>query len=609
MKRRFVSLFLVCCVIAVLLLNSCATQTAQTTTSPPATTTAAPTTSTPLPPAKTTPAAEVPKYGGTLIDVLTADPTMFDSGARSGGTALGGTVYEAYLTMDWTRGPAGSGITNLTTGANYVEDHLGPMLAESWQMPQVGIWKFQIRQGVRWQQTNTDAGRLMNGRAMTVDDVVSSWNRLKADPRSWGNVSQPAIMKASTIEKTGPWEVTIKTPVDPWTSFTWVVFGAGFLRQYPPEVVAKYGDVQDWHNAVGTGPFILIDFVPGSSLTFKKNPNYWGTDPVGPGKGNPLPYVDTYKQLVIPDLSTRLAGLRTAKIDFMSDIVLDDADNLIKANPDMKYVTYLSNNPWVIGMRRDKSDNPLSSAKVRQALMLATDFNAFRNDLFKGQGDIDVYPVNKQVASLYQPLSEMPQAVQDLFKYNPDKAKQLLKDAGYPNGFKTSVITVNTAERVDELSIFKGMWAKVGIDLTIDSRESGVYTSIANARSHENMIYRSPFQTFSIQLFLSGLRGSSTFNGSYVNDPIGSDPFIEERYSRLQQNIFVDNPAAYKAYRELKPYVLENVFYLPRPTPNTYVLWWPWLKNYYGQGTPTMMPFGLAKFFWIDVALKQQMGH
>ncbi len=532
MKRRIVSLFLVCCVIAALLLNSCGTQTAQTTTSPPATTTTTPPASTTSTPVKTTPAAEAPKYGGTLIDVLTADPTMFDSGARSGGTALGGTVYEAYVTMDWTRGPAGSGITNLTTGANYVEDHLGLMLAEAWQMPQVGVWKFQIRKGVHYQQTNTDAGRLMNGRELTVDDVVSSWNRLKADPRSWGNVSQPAIMKASSIEKTGPSEVTIKTPVDPWTSFTWVVFGAGFLRQYPPEVVAKYGDVQDWHNAVGTGPFILIDFVPGSSLTFKKNPNYWGTDPIGPGKGNPLPYVDAYKQLIIPDLSTRLAGLRTAKIDFMSDIVLDDADSLIKANPDMKYVTYLSNNPWVIGMRRDKSDNPLSSVKVRQALMLATDFNAFKNDLFKGQGDIDVYPVNKQVASLYQPLSGMPQAVQDLFKYNPDKAKQLLKDAGYPNGFKTSVITVNTAERVDELSIFKGMWAKVGIDLAIDPRESGVYTSIANARSHENMIYRSPFQTFSIQLFLSGLRGSSTFNGSYVNDPIGSDPFIEERYTR-----------------------------------------------------------------------------
>ncbi len=609
MKRKGVLPSLVCGVIAALLMVSCGAQNTQTTSVSPTTSkTASPTNPTPTPSA-TAPSVESPRYGGTLIDVLTADPTMFDSGARSGGTALGGTVYEAYLTMDWTRGPAGSGITNLTTGANYVEDHLGLMLAEAWSMPQVGVWKLQIRRGVHYQQTNTDAGRLMNGREMTVDDVVSSWNRLKADPRSWGNVSQPAIMKASSIEKTGQWEVTIKTPVEPWTSFTWVVYGAGFLRQYPPEVVAKYGDVQDWRNSVGTGPFILLDFVPGSSLTFKKNPNYWGTDPVGPGKGNQLPYADAYKQLVIPDLSTRLAALRTGKIDFMSDIVLDDAATLMKANPDMKYVSSLSNNPWVIGMRRDKADNPLSNVKVRQALMLATDFEAFKKDLFKGQADIDIYPVNKQVASLYAPLTEMPQTLQDLFKYSPDKAKQLLRDAGYPNGFKTSVVTVNTAERIDELSIFKGMWAKVGIDLTIDPKESGVYTSIANARSHENMIYRSPFQTFSIQLFLSGLRGSSTFNGSYVDDPIGSDSFIEERYNRLQQNIFVDNPAAYKAYRELKPYVLENVFYIPRPTPYTYVFWWPWLNNYYGQGTPTMMPFGLAKFFWIDQALKQQMGH
>ena len=125
MKRRIVLLSLVYVVISALLLVSCGTQTTQTTTSPSTTTTTAPPTSTPLPPVKTTPTAEVPKYGGTLVDVLTADPTMFDSGARSGGTALGGTVYEGYLTMDWTRGPAGSGVTDLTTGANYVEDHLG----------------------------------------------------------------------------------------------------------------------------------------------------------------------------------------------------------------------------------------------------------------------------------------------------------------------------------------------------------------------------------------------------------------------------------------------------------------------------------------------------
>jgi ABC-type transport system substrate-binding protein len=181
-----------------------------------------------------------------------------------------------------------------------------------------------------------------------------------------------------------------------------------------------------------------------------------------------------------------------------------------------------------------------------------------------------------------------------------------LKEAGYANGFKTKVVAQSVAERIDELSIFKQMWAKVGVEVEIDAKESTVYTGIANARSHEDMIYRSMFQTFSIQLFLSGLRGTSTFNSSYVNDPAGSVPYIEDRYNTLQNNVFVNNPAAYKAYRELKPFVLEQAYYIPRPTPNTYVFWWPWLKNYYGQGNPNTTMF--ARFFWIDQELKRQMG-
>ena len=607
MRRRDVCswILLVSSVALAALLVSCGG--ASQTTSPPVTTapqTTAPATTGPAP---TTTGAGQPKYGGTLTYALAADPTYFDSGARPGGTALAGTVYEQYLTLDWTRGKGGSGVTDFATGANYVEDHFGLMLCEGWKMPEVGVWIFQIRQGVHYQVTNTDAGRLMNGRQMTVDDVVSSWNRLKADKRSWGNVSQPAIMKAASIEKTGAWEVTVKTPVEPWTSFTWVVYGAGFLRQYPPEVVAKYGDVQDWHNAVGTGPFILLDYVPGSSLTYKKNLNYWGTDPAGPGKGNKLPYADNLKELVIPDLSTRLAAFRTAKVDFLTDVVLDDATGLQKANPELEYVTYMSNNPWVIGMRADKTGKPFSDVRVRQALMLATDFRAFARDLFKEQADIDMWPVNKSVGSLYQPLSEMPQSVQDLFQYNPDKAKQLLKDAGYPSGFKASVITTSAAERIDEMSVFKSMWAKVGVELTIEPKETAVFSSISTGRTHEDMIYRSMFQTFSIQLFLSGLRGTSTFNSSYVDDPIGSVPFIEDCYTRLQKNVFVDNAAAYQAYKDLKPFILEQAYYIPRPTPYTYIFWWPWLKNYYGQANVNTLPFGFAKFLWVDQELKASL--
>ncbi|OGO37072.1 MAG: hypothetical protein A2147_05680, partial [Chloroflexi bacterium RBG_16_57_8] len=472
-------------------------------------------------------------------------------------------------------------------------------------MPEPGVWVLQIRQGVRWQKVNSDAGRLMGGREMNADDVVFSFKRQQDSPNSWLVASQPRVAKESSIEKTGAWEVTIRTPVDHWTSFLWLVHGAGSFRVYPREVVTKYGNLADWRNQVGTGPFMLIDYVPDSSITYVKNPDSWETDLVGPGKGNKVPYIDTFKQLIIPDLSTRLAALRTGRFDFLTDIVYEDWQSLTGTNKDLQYLSYMTNQPWVIGMRRDDPAKPFNNVKVRQALMLATDFESIKNDLFKGQADADIYPVNEQVSALFQPLSEMPQAVQDLFKYNPDRAKQLLEEAGYPNGFKASILVANSAERVDELSVFKQMWSQVGIDVSIDVREPAVFTGIAFARSHQDMIYRSMFQTFSIQLFLSGLRGTSTFNSSYVNDPAGNDPYIEQRYQDLQTYIFTDTPKAYKAYQELKPYVLEQAFYIPRPTPFTYTIWWPWLKNSYGQG---LGQGEWLQYYWIDQDLKRAMG-
>ena len=68
-----------------------------------------------------------------------------------------------------------------------------------------------------------------------------------------------------------------------------------------------------WRNAVGTGPFILTDYLSGSAATLVKNPDYWATDPVGPGQGNQLPYIDGIQYLIIPDVSTRQAALRTGK--------------------------------------------------------------------------------------------------------------------------------------------------------------------------------------------------------------------------------------------------------------------------------------------------------
>jgi len=82
---------------------------------------------------------------------------------------------------------------------------------------------------------------------------------------------------------------------------------------------------------VGTGPFIVTDFVTDSSVTAVKNNKYWMKNPVGPGKGDQLPYVERVKVMIVPDASTRYAALRTGKVDHIVPISYDDANELRKS--------------------------------------------------------------------------------------------------------------------------------------------------------------------------------------------------------------------------------------------------------------------------------------
>ena len=85
------------------------------------------------------------------------------------------------------------------------------------------------------------------------------------------------------------------------------------------EVVEKYGaDFSDARNAVGTGPWIYEDYIDGVSLSFRKNPDYHGTDDRHPG--NKIPYTDAVKILAIPDTATAIAAMRTGKLDLMFDL-------------------------------------------------------------------------------------------------------------------------------------------------------------------------------------------------------------------------------------------------------------------------------------------------
>ena len=554
------------------------------------------------------PSTDAPKYGGTITVLRPVISEGFDSAASpTGHTDVSILVYEQFLYPDWSKGLAGSGEFDWGSGTARFEAW-GPQLAESWSIPEVGTWILKLRKGVHYAfNPASEASRLVNGREFTAEDAIYNVRRFTIDP-AFPNAgmrrSLGAMAKAVTIEKTGPMEVTIKTPVDPWNGFFWVIWGGNSQNIAAPEVIQKYGSVLDWRNAVGTGPYMLADHVSGSATTFVRNPNYWGKDPVGPGKGNQLPYADTVRMLIVPDTSTRLAAMRTGKGDWVTDVELYDTNSLIKTNPNLQYKRYL---PYgrSISLRQDKADLPYKDIKVRQALMMATNFQSIKHDLYGDQAEMLVYPVAPIYTWLATPMEKLPQAVQALYTYNPEKAKQLLKEAGYPNGFKATMIVQNISNEVDAASVIKDMWAKVGVEVELQPKEQTVYASIGTAGSWENMYMGG----VGVSTLYTSVMGVGGVRGVGVTDVV-ADPVAIKTYDEMQKYVFLNQPKADELYRQLVPYLMEQAYVIPRPVPYSATIWQPWIRNYHGEKPSGALVVDMwPQQVWVDQEMKKKMGY
>ncbi len=536
------------------------------------------------------------------------DISVFDSGWSN----LNSEVYGPPLKLtnqavtggDWSKGPAGSNEVGFTEAAYNGLPYLRGLLAESWEMPEIGSYIFHIRKGVHWAlNPASEASRLVNGRELTGDDVYFNYQRYLTSTRTIVRITNPAVCATATVAHPDKWTLVVKTPVDPGPGAVHLFLGNSF-EIMPPEVIQKYGDMTDWRNSVGTGPFILTDFVPGSTATLIRNPNYWDTDPVGPGKGNQLPYIDKVKFLIIPDVSTRMAAIRTAKVDWVTSVLLDDAGSLQKTTPKLQYRRTISNTPIGIAMRLDKTTLPFQDKRVRQALMMATDFNSIKNQLYGGDAEIMEWPGWPQAPELNMPpLDKLPANIQALYTYNPEQAKKLLAEAGYPNGFKTKIVVQSIPAQVDLMSVVKAMWAKVGIDLELQTRESGVYTSIITGRAHEEMLFMNNFQGAYLGNW-GDLRLAQYRNASYINDSR-----VEEVFKEVQNYHIINQPKVNELMQGVYPYILEQAWVIPLPRPYNYTFWWPWIKNYHGelQVNHSSAKTSWIPYVWIDQDLKEQM--
>jgi len=264
-----------------------------------------------------------PQYGGSLTLALTGTPRSFDPATvASGNNWQTEPQYYTLVTRDWSRGPTGSGEYPYSSQYTPEEAFTG-MIAESWDMPDMLTVIFYLKKGIKFQNIAP-----VNGREVTADDVVFTLNYFQDNPLSY--YYRPEPEDQATAEALDKYTVKLTLP-KPDVMRQLSFYGAG-LFILPHEVADTYGSFEDWRNQVGTGAFVLTDYVSDSSLTFEPATLKQWTDPNNPE--NMVPYINRYKIMLLADKATALAALRTGKIDKYV-VNWEDAELIRASNPEL----------------------------------------------------------------------------------------------------------------------------------------------------------------------------------------------------------------------------------------------------------------------------------
>lgn len=583
---RIVALGVSCLIVMSVLLASCV---------PAATPTSSPTL-TPTPPLTQTPTATPtatgePRYGGTfrVISMYTdREPTSWDPADLSWLISIyAGPYLETLLEGDLSRGPGGTNEFNFSTAVGVPDALVIGNLATNWEQPDPLTIIFHIRHGVMWQGKKG----VMEARELTASDVAFSFNRMLASPK---------VSKAYTDfigSVTAPDKYTVVFSLKEFQGIWKNRIGYYYpTLVYPPELV-KAG-IQEWRNAVGTGPFMLKDYVQAASVTYEKNPNYWNTTTIN-GKEYRLPFVDRLEALLIMDESTRLAALRTAKCDLAEVVSFKYKETLAQTNPELLRLRILYDTDLLVGMRTDTP--PFGDIKVRRALSMAIDRQALTKTIYGGEAEILSFPYpSTWPETLYTPLEKLDKSVQDQFGYNPERSKQLLADAGYPNGFQTEMI-VRPSE-IDMASVIVSYWKNVGIDCKLETRDPTTHLSIMSNHGHKQMMLFGKSVGCAFEPILStAVAPPATYNVSMVDDP-----YLNALYKKALGT--ADETERERLCKEMFGYFHQQCFYIVLPNPYVYRYFWPWVKNYHGENNVRSSTAGpVYARIWLDLNLKEKI--
>jgi peptide/nickel transport system substrate-binding protein len=400
--------------------------------------------------------AQTPKRGGVLRLTVISDPLHFDPHQTISFLTM---VPLSFVYSRLLKVKAGPSVKPMTYPVE-------PDLAESWTQPNDTTYIFKLRKGVRWHPKPP-----VNGRELTAADVKYTYERFLSIQ---GNPNKPVLEYVDKIEAldTHTVKFTLKEP-NAWfldllaSTSTWII---------ARECVEKFGDLKKVESAVGTGPWMLERWEPNVKLVYVRNPNYFL-----PG----LPYADGVDVLIDKDPSSRLAAWLGGKTDFGPEyqhaVRWLDVPVARQRKPGLQTAEYTWLTGGSIGFKL--SLPPFGDLRVRRALSRASNVAEVFESLAFSQGRWTPNPaVPAAFADWSIPIDQLGPEGRKLYEPSTADAKRLLAEAGYPNGFKTTVEAPGTGygpDFDDFVQITLRNWKAAGIDAELKLREYGAFISSA----------------------------------------------------------------------------------------------------------------------------------
>jgi peptide/nickel transport system substrate-binding protein len=464
--KRVCLLFSVLALLA--LLVACSTPTPVAGTKPA---TALPAASSPAQPASATaaPAATTPAQPASTAPAAPATATKPEAKVKRGGTLRLSQWFD-YPTMD----PQVSSVANVCHHLMYnsliwysANEKTGkweivPELVESWESSDSKTVMFHLRKGVKFHDGSD------------FNAEVAKWNldRMMTDAKSFLKTNVQGI---KSVEVVDPNTIKVNLVAPSMVQLAQLTAQNQFPAMLSKTAFEKLGADEFGKKPVGSGPFQFVEWLPSDHVTVKKADGYWkkGED------GQPLPYMGNVVCYFRPDSTVALLDLKGGALDLTLPIEPKDAAG-VKSDPNLVYYELAGNEPKAVAM--NTSTGPFANnVKLRQAALYGLDRESMAKATLYGTGGAVNYYWVKGQPGYDETLPK--------YDFQPEKAKQLIKEAGYPDGLNTtlSFIARPMDQRIAEMT--QAMLGPIGIKIKLDALERMAWISQTRAKNFEMSTY------------------------------------------------------------------------------------------------------------------------